>query len=228
MKINYWAKFLPETCYHIYNRSIGKEQMFKEEKNYQYFLQKWWDYLGPYCTTYAYCLVPNHFHFLIKCKNPAPEILILIGKENTIKAEQYLSGKIEYNYFILSQFKRFFNCYSTSYNNEYNRTGSLFQSKFKRIIIPQKVHFKYMLYYIHHNVIHHGLAKEYHLWPHTSYLTYSEIKDSKIAVENVLKIFEDEEAENGLDNFMAFHKEYKTGPRYIRGIDGLNKWTVDR
>ena len=54
--------------YHIYNRGNNKENIFTEEDNYIYFLSKYDKYLGNLVDTYSYCLMPNHFHLLIKVK----------------------------------------------------------------------------------------------------------------------------------------------------------------
>lgn len=54
--------------YHVYNRTNNKELLFKEHENYFFFLRKYKQYLSSYIDTYAYCLMPNHFHFLIKVK----------------------------------------------------------------------------------------------------------------------------------------------------------------
>lgn len=227
MKTNYWVKFSQEACYHIYNRSVGRELLFRENDNYVFFLNKWNKYLGSYCSTYAYCLMPNHFHFLIKCRKTSSDVIQLINKENSTKSKEYIKGKIEYTSFIESQFKRFFNSYSAAYNKKYNRTGSLFQAKFKRVSISDIVHFKYMLWYIHHNVIHHNIAEDYNLWPHTSYHAYLDQKSPNISIESVLKIFNKGDGKTGLENFIKFHNDYKSGPRKIIGMDDLKKLNID-
>ncbi|HRP60464.1 MAG TPA: transposase, partial [Vicingus sp.] len=64
MKIK--ADLLETKCYyHIYNRANGSEKIFLNEENYLFFLQKYIEYIHPIAETYCYCLMPNHFHFLI-------------------------------------------------------------------------------------------------------------------------------------------------------------------
>ena len=65
---NYKAKLEPENYYHIYNRANGSEKLFLNEGNYLYFLQKYNFYISPIADTFAYCLMPNHFHFLVRVK----------------------------------------------------------------------------------------------------------------------------------------------------------------
>lgn len=54
--------------YHIYNRGINGENLFREERNYAHFLQLYYRHLFPKAETYAYCLLKNHFHLLIYLK----------------------------------------------------------------------------------------------------------------------------------------------------------------
>jgi putative transposase len=54
--------------YHIYNRGINGENIFKEESNYAFFLHQYAKYVSPIADTFAYCLLKNHFHLLIRIK----------------------------------------------------------------------------------------------------------------------------------------------------------------
>ena len=66
MKIDYWQTFYPETYYHVYNRANGFANLFINDGNYRYFLDKWQHYFGNYLDTVAYCLIHNHFHFVVR------------------------------------------------------------------------------------------------------------------------------------------------------------------
>lgn len=57
------------TVYHVYNRGNNSEDLFKEERNYPYFLDKYFQYISLVADTYAYCLKKNHFHILLRIKN---------------------------------------------------------------------------------------------------------------------------------------------------------------
>ncbi|MCX2678996.1 hypothetical protein OOZ15_03500 [Galbibacter sp. EGI 63066] len=59
----------PEGTYHIYNRANGSEQLFLSDENYWYFLRKYDEYINPVADTFCYCLMPNHFHFLVRVKS---------------------------------------------------------------------------------------------------------------------------------------------------------------
>ena len=59
----------PGCYYHIYNHANGNEDIFLEAENYRWFLHQYNIYVSPVAETCAYCLLPNHFHFLIKLKD---------------------------------------------------------------------------------------------------------------------------------------------------------------
>ncbi len=59
----------PERFYHVYNHANGEENLFRQEENYHYFLKLWTKYIEPIADTFAYCLMPNHFHSLIRIKS---------------------------------------------------------------------------------------------------------------------------------------------------------------
>lgn len=71
---DYSSKFESHKFYHIYNRSNGSENIFQEPKNYSFFLERWDNYLRTYVDVWAYCLMPNHFHFLVKVLEPEADL----------------------------------------------------------------------------------------------------------------------------------------------------------
>lgn len=66
---DYRIPLLPNQTYHIFNRAIGSEQLFREDENYRFFLQKYKQHILPVADTFAYCLLPNHFHCLVSIKD---------------------------------------------------------------------------------------------------------------------------------------------------------------
>lgn len=69
----------PGSYYHVYNRAVGNDKLFYTEANYVDFLKKYLEYMRPIVNTFVYCLIPNHFHFLIQVKNDE-EINLLMQK----------------------------------------------------------------------------------------------------------------------------------------------------
>lgn len=62
------APLQPGVIYHIYNRGNNREDLFREERNYRYFLQLYARHVHPIADTFAYCLLQNHFPFLVRIK----------------------------------------------------------------------------------------------------------------------------------------------------------------
>ena len=61
--------FQSEQLYHIYNIGNNKQKIFFGRENYLFFLRKIKEYLLGYCEMLAYCLMLNHFHFLVYTKD---------------------------------------------------------------------------------------------------------------------------------------------------------------
>ena len=59
----------PDKYYHIYNHAVSKDNLFVKEANYHFFLKKYAQYILPVADTFAYCLMPNHFHFAVRIKD---------------------------------------------------------------------------------------------------------------------------------------------------------------
>ena len=66
---HYHTKFEEGKFYHVYNRSVDKKVMFRNADNYRYFLVKYDQYLSGVVDTYAYCLLGNHFHLLVRVQD---------------------------------------------------------------------------------------------------------------------------------------------------------------
>ena len=59
---------LHDQYYHIYNRGIDGTHLFRERRNYPYFRQRYGHHIQPIAETFAYCLLSNHFHFLVRIR----------------------------------------------------------------------------------------------------------------------------------------------------------------
>lgn len=62
----YSSPFEPGEFYHIYNSAVGKEMLFSSEDNYRFFLDRFHYYTRDISSVYSFCLLNNHFHFLVK------------------------------------------------------------------------------------------------------------------------------------------------------------------
>ena len=168
--------------YHIYNRGIDSCNLFQETDNYEYFLSLYDKYISPIAETYAWVLMPNHFHLLVRMKDEEEVAsLNLTGFEN-------LSGlKPPHQYF-----SNLFNAYTKAFNKRYGRHGNLFERPFKRKLIDNELYLKQVILYIHNNPVHHKFCNHPMEYPWSSYLTCVSVKPTKLKRDLVLGWFDDE------------------------------------
>ena len=142
--------FAPNEHYHCFNRGVDKRKIFLDQQDYVYFLKllrhlNTSEVLGklrlqekrkpvdPPVTILSYCLLPNHFHLLLRCNTEA----------GAAKYMQRISGG-----------------YTMYFNKKYNRGGSLFQGKFKANHIPSDQDLRQLLAYVRYNYLVHDLSDE--------------------------------------------------------------------
>lgn len=119
--------------YHIYNQAVGNEVLFKTEENYSFFLNRLKKYLSPYVDIYAYCLIPNHFHLIIRIKSEGEVLKVYQQIKNEKVGKNLTTENTDSIPKIISrQFSHFFNSYAQAFNKENFRKGSLFTNRYKR------------------------------------------------------------------------------------------------
>ena len=175
----------PSTVYHIYNRGNNREDLFKEERNYPYFLDKYFQYVSPVADTYAYCLMKNHFHILLRIKN-----------EDEISLNSDDPSKI-----IIKAFASFFKSYAQSINKAYGRTGGLFEEPFRRIEVSNDSYFSELVRYIHFNPQKHGFTRDFTQYRHSSYHELISEENTRLDRKTVSEWF------GGMNGFHSFHKD---------------------
>lgn len=159
----------PSKFYHIYNHANGDDNLFREQRNYPFFLEKYRHHIDPIAETIAWCLMPNHFHLLVRIKDVAalqqdfPKFGTLENLENSEEKDKKLS------YLLSKQFSNLFSSYTQSFNKVYQRRGSLFLKNFKRKEIIGDQHLQTVALYIHLNPIKHGFCTALNDWEWTSY-----------------------------------------------------------
>ncbi|WP_296621429.1 transposase [Marivirga sp.] len=162
--------------YHIYNHANGDEQLFREYSNYIFFLDKFKSYIHPIADIYAYCLMPYHFHFLLKVKDQE-ELKDLSGFQN-------LTGLSAYEKQISKSFSNHFNSYAKAYNKRVERRGSLFERRFKAKQIKSVDQWQETFLYIHLNPIKHGFTQNLKLWKWSSWHAYKSINYKSLLDRN--------------------------------------------
>ncbi|MCR5860963.1 transposase [Flavobacterium sp. J372] len=152
------------STYHIYNRGINGCTIFASDENKSYFLKLVEKYLENVASIHAYCLMDNHFHFLM-----------------TINVSSDIATQA---------FSNLFNSYAKAFNKSTGRTGSLFEKHFKRISIDNEDYFKSLVVYIHTNPQHH-FNEDFTDFRFSSYKAYLSTNHSKLDKSESLRLFGD-------------------------------------
>lgn len=172
-----------ESVFHVFSHVNGKELIFREETNYQFFLKQLDKYITQIADIYAYCLLPNHFHLLLRFKNI-----------------EGINVKDEHQ-FLMKNFGNFLNSYAKAFNKKYNRKGALFLNAIKRKKISDEKYLLKVLHYIHNNPVNHGFVNKIDQWKHSSYNSYlNPEKESKLNRTEILQYFD------SLEVFRNYHQ----------------------
>jgi len=178
--------------YHIYNRGNNGTDLFLENENYSHFLRLYEKYINPVADTFAWCLMKNHFHILVYLKEDQ-EINIKELSYSTVESPKEINHS--------KQFSHLFNSYTQAINKRYDRTGSLFEKPFERKLVSSEKYFNNLVYYIHHNPVHHGFVDKISEYPWSSYDTMISIKPTKLKREKIIENFD------SLENFIYYHNK---------------------
>lgn len=199
-------KLQPNCSYHIFNHANGFENVFTVDENYRFFLEKYQQYILPIAETYAYCLLPNHFHLVVRIrrKEILEEVFRNFKSTNFSKVQNF--GKVEVTdnmieYYISKQFANLFSCYTQSFNKVNKRRGSLFLKNFRREPIKNKAYFMNAVIYTHRNPVHHAFCDRYTDWSYTSFCEIKERNSQIIEVDKLLRMF------GGRDSFIDLHEQ---------------------
>lgn len=171
--------------YHIYNCGINGCDLFRENENYEYFLRLYDKHISPVADTFAWVLMKNHFHLLVRIKEE--DVLNLEGLENLRGLKLY------------QPFSNFFNAYTKAFNKRYGRSGSLFENRFHRKLVSDMEYFKRLVVYIHNNPVHHRFTENAMDYPWSSYLTCISLKATHLQRDTVMGWF------NNKADFISTH-----------------------
>ncbi|MCU0430980.1 MAG: hypothetical protein MUF42_13530 [Cytophagaceae bacterium] len=192
----YNSPFLPDTVYHVYSHANGSDNLFRTQQDYDDFMKRYGKYIYPVAETYAYCLMPNHFHLMIRIRS-----LTNLVEYARLKKKDAWDVIENPSAFISQQFSNMLNSYSKSFNIRYERIGSLFQSNVRRKEIANDDYFARLIAYIHYNPIHHSFCRNLLDWSYSSIHAYVLNKSTKIDWRYLM---------NGVgnkDELIHFHKE---------------------
>lgn len=179
--------------YHIYNRGINGENLFVQQRNYPYFLQLYAKYIQPVAETFAYSLLPNHFHFALRTyteeEQEAYHAARQIGPISEIGPILEDDAEIGPP-FTLQEPSRAFNnmfiAYTRAVNKATQRTGALFERPFHRKPVTDQRYLLTLITYIHHNPQKHGFVDDFRDWPWSSYSAMLSDKPTRLSRDEVL------------------------------------------
>ena len=120
--------------YHTYNRGCNREPIFANDGNYRFLLRRAKLFLADYpLSVIAYCLMPNHYHFLLRPED-----------------DEALSPFLQ----------RLFNSYTQAFNKQQHRSGTLFEGRAKSVPVDSDQYVLYLCRYIHLNPVKAGLVAD--------------------------------------------------------------------
>lgn len=196
------TSFINQSFYHIFNRGVNKQEIFNNPSNdYERFLQTifYYQFSGPkpqfsthkrfrvkdfsnnpkIVDIICYCLMPNHFHFLLR---------------------QIKEGGI--TEFI----SKVSNSYTKYFNTKHKRIGPLFQGEFKAVPIETDMQLLHVSRYIHLNPFVSGLVKNLAVYPYSSYKSFTEPASVGFCIiKPVLDFFKNPKE---YKKFINDHKDY--------------------
>ena len=181
-----------DTYYHIFNRGTNRENIFLEERNYAYFLKLYAKYIEPVAETFAFCLLRNHFHLLVRIKTELEIKEFLNDSQVLVNIHDSYPSQ---------RFSNLFNAYAKAINKTYGRTGSLFQHPFGRVPVTDPTQFERVIVYIHQNPQKHRFVEDFRDWKYSSYNALLSENSTRLQRQSVLAWF------GGRQDFSHIHQK---------------------
>ncbi len=178
--------FTPDTIFHIYNQGNNRQPIFFTEANYLFFLEKMREFILPYGDLLCYCLMPNHFHWLVYVRNVSVKVAPKGGRGEPVT--RTLNDSIG----ILLR------SYTRAINIQENTTGSLFRQETKakdgwedfnvppshpnygKLLRNWKLYGRTCFFYIHNNPVKALLALRPEDWEYSSAKDYAGLRDDTL------------------------------------------------
>ena len=146
--------YLEDHYYHIFNRGCNREPIFFVKKNYLYLLRRLKTTVTKYgVSIIAYCLMPNHYHFLVHQLTERP---------------------------LSDWLKAVFIGYTQAVNKQQNRQGTLFEGRARHRVIEKDVYLDHLICYIHLNPVEAGLVRKSEHWQYSNFLECTGQRDGTL------------------------------------------------
>jgi len=197
-------EFIKGELFHIYNRGNNSDKVFYSRRNYLFFIEKMNTYISPYADILAWCLMPNHFHFMVSVNEVE---LMLPNGLNHVEIIDPLTGTervgIKTRTFNQS-IGIMLRSYTNAIHNQEGRTGALFQEETKAIILTDNISYipsyfpsafgaiitayqdddmsyaERCFHYIHQNPVSSHMVKKAEDWEFSSYRDYAGLRNGKL------------------------------------------------
>ena len=176
-------QFAEGSFYHIYNRGNDKRKLFFSDRNYEFFLQKVRKYIGSRANVLAWCLMPNHFHFLIQANSTT----VCLIKETPVKINALTEG-----------IRLMLSSYTKAIQKQEGIVGNLFQQKTKCKCVDD--YLPTAFHYIHQNPFRARLVHRLEDWKWSSFPEYLELTPDGLCKTEVAYSFIDIKCERLLDD----------------------------
>jgi hypothetical protein len=168
--------FTPDNLYHVYNQGNNKQQIFSVNEDYLIFLRLARNLIDPNSEIIAYCLMPNHFHFLLYTDERI---------NATIKQGNLLLDV------LTNAFRKLLSGYTRIYNTRNAKSGSLFRQKTKykylsnsnithRLSYNLQDYYFNCFQYIHQNPLRAGLVSKLEDWEFSSFRDYAGLRNGTL------------------------------------------------
>jgi putative transposase len=170
--------FNKDEFYHLYNRGNNKQPIFFTHANYLFFITKMRTQLQPVCSIISYCLMPNHFHFIIQ------------ANEKSVQEKKSFGGKPMQE--LAFRIGKLLSSYSQAINKQRKTSGSLFQQKTKAKLLSEQVmaskenYIESCFFYVHNNPLEAGLVTNLKDWPYSSFLDYTGDRNGTLCNKEIL------------------------------------------
>lgn len=199
--------------YHIMLRAVNRQRIFEEDADYKLFLNIIQDYkISCGFRLYAYCFMDNHIHLLLKT-----------GPMDLGKIMLRITSKFVY-----------------WYNIKYQRSGHLFQGRYKSEPVEGRDHFMTVLRYIHQNPVKAGICISPEEYPYSSYRDYLYRNNDWVDISQAFEIMEDdsffiysiqENEDCCMDDTVRPYRHYTDEQAqriYVKCCDGISVWDFQR
>src|SRR4051794_16059206 len=168
-------QFQPNEVYHTYNQGNNKQIIFRYRNDYLTFLSLFKKVVYPHTSVIAYCLMPNHFHFMLSTDERCIEKI----QQGGLTLDTLTNG-----------FRKLLSSYTRIHNSRYNQSGSLFRQKTKnkslselqKLVLPKDNRDYYFscFHYIHQHPLKAGLVKKLEDWEYSSFKDYAGLRNGTL------------------------------------------------